>query len=590
MSKIDEDGRQLTQSSGPEPAIDSRRGQIASLPIGPPGAQSAGGASSPDLPGVVLPGPKTNSQDNGGAPQPSEWAPQVNPWIIAASVMTATFMVVLDSSVANVALPHIAGNLSATTDESTWVLTSYLVSNAIMLPAAAWISQRMGRKRLLMSSIIVFTGASLLCGVAPNLPMLIIARVLQGIGGGGMQPLAQSILMESFPPEELGVAMAVYGVGIVVAPIIGPTLGGWITDSYSWRWIFYINLPVGAVSLLLVRMFIEDPPYIRRRRSGRIDYLGFGLMALWLGALQLVLDKGQEADWFSADWIRWLAVIAAIALIGFLWRELSIRAPIVHLPVLKDRNFALGTTITTVYGLILYGVTAMLPLFLQTLLGYPALDSGLAVSPRGIGSLASMVVAGFLVDYVDRRILLACGFGILGASAVMLSRLNLEISMSSIVLANIVNGFATGFIFVPLTTMTMGRLPKEEMANAAGIYNLMRNIGGSVGIAAITTSLVRGTQRHQAYLVHNVSSGNPALVQLLHGLQNKLILGGVDAYTAHRKALGMIFGMVQQQASLLAYMDNFRSLGYLSLLCIPLALLFRRVGKEVDAGHAAIEG
>jgi DHA2 family multidrug resistance protein len=496
--------------------------------------------------------------------------------------MLATFMVVLDSSVANVALPHIAGNLSASTDESTWVLTSYLVSNAIMLPATGWISRRIGRKRLFTISIVVFTVASLLCGIAVNLPMLILARVLQGLGGGGMQPLSQSILLESFPPRQHGSAMAVYGLGIVVAPVIGPTLGGWITDSYSWRWIFYINLPVGAMALLMVSMFVEDPPYLRKAFHGSIDYLGFGLMAVWLGTLQLVLDKGQEADWFGADWIRWTTAISVIALACFLFRELKINDPIVDLRVLGDRNFSVGTVITTLYGIVLYGITTMLPLFLQTLMGYPALDSGLAVSPRGFGSAASMVIAGLLVNYLDSRLLLAFGFGILGASAVMLSHLNLSIAMTSIVFVNVINGFATGFIFVPLTTMTMGRLRKQEIGNAAGIYNLMRNIGGSVGIAGITTFLVRGSQTHQNYLVGHVTAGDPTLTGVLQGLESKIFQAGVDTFTAHQKALALIYQVVQQQASLLAYMDNFRMLGFLAFFCIPVALLFRRVRHVQD--------
>jgi len=284
--------------------------------------------------------------------------------------MMATFMVVLDSSVANVALPHIAGNLSASTDESTWVLTSYLVSNAIMLPAAGWIARRIGRKRLLILSILIFTAASLLCGMALTMPMLIVARVLQGIGGGGMQPLAQSILLESFPPRQHGTAMAVYGVGVIVAPVIGPTLGGWITDSYSWRWIFYINLPVGLLALFMVNLYVEDPPYLREKFKGAIDYLGFGLLALWLGSLQLVLDKGQEADWFAAPWVCWTAAISTAALVAFIIRELTDHEPIVQLRILLNRNFAVGTLITCTYGFVLYGVTAMLPLFLQTLLGY----------------------------------------------------------------------------------------------------------------------------------------------------------------------------------------------------------------------------
>ena len=521
----------------------------------------------------------------GGAPpntavEPAEWTPSANPWMIAVSVMLSTFMVVLDSSVANVALPHIAGNLSASTDESTWVLTSYLVSNAIMLPAAGWITRRIGRKRLLMISILVFAGASLLCGIAVNMPMLIVARILQGVGGGGMQPLAQSILLESFPPRQHGTAMAVYGVGVVVAPVIGPTLGGWITDSYSWRWIFYINLPVGCVALLMVKTFVEDPPYIRQAFRGAIDYLGFGLMAVWLGTLQLLLDKGQEADWFGAVWIRWTTAASAIALFGFVFREFTNREPIVQLRIFANRNFRVGTIITGIYGFVLYGVTALLPLFLQTLMGYPALASGLAVSPRGIGSILSMIVVGTLVNYVDGRLLLACGFGILGYSALLLSRVNLDISMASVALPNVINGFAGGFIFVPLTTMTMGRLRKEEIGNAAGIYNLMRNIGGSVGIATVTTFLVRGAQTHQHYLGANVTAEDSTVTRMLHGLETKFYLGGADAYTAHQMALGTLYRMVQQQASLLAYADNFRLLGYLPLVCIPLAVFFHGVRKR----------
>lgn len=500
--------------------------------------------------------------------------------MIAASVMLSTFMVVLDSSVANVALPHIAGNLSATTDESTWVLTSYLVSNAIMLPATGWITRRIGRKRLLMFSILIFTGASLLCGVAVTMPMLIVARILQGVGGGGMQPLAQAILLESFPPHQKGTAMAAYGVGIVVAPVIGPTLGGWITDSYSWRWIFYINLPVGILALFMVNVFIEDPPYIKHAFRGAIDYLGFGLMAIWLGTLQLILDKGQEADWFSADWIRWTAVISIIALIAFIVRELTDRAPIVQLRVFRDRNFGVGTLITGLYGFVLYGVTASLPLFLQTLLGYPALDSGLAVSPRGIGSMLSMIIVGWLVNYVDSRVLLGCGFGILGYSTLLLTRVNLGISMSSVAFPNLINGFASGFIFVPLTTMTMGRLRNEEIGNAAGIYNLMRNIGGSIGIASVATFLVRGSQVHQNYLAANITASDPAVMARLQALETKLCSAGIDTYTAHQKALGILYKVLQEQASLLAYVDNFRLLGTLSLLCIPLAMLFHRVGAH----------
>ena len=415
----------------------------------------------------------------------AEAHPVANPWMVAVSVMLATFMVVLDSSIANVALPHIAGSLSASTDESTWVSASYLVSNAIMLPASGWIARRIGRKRLLMLSILLFTIASMLCGASLNMPMFIVARILQGAGGGGMQPLAQSILLESFPPDKHGKAMAAYGVGIVVAPVIGPTLGGWITDSYTWRWIFYINLPVGLLALFMANLYIWDPPYLRHTRRVTIDAVGFGLMAMWLGAMQLVLDKGQEADCFGTTWICWATAVSVAAFLGFVVREVILRDPIVQLRVLTNRNFFMGTVFTGVFGVLLYGITAFLPLFLQTLLGYSAMDSGLAVSPRGLGSMIAMVAVGFLINRIDSRALLAVGLVIFGLSSLALSRVNLQISMSAGAWPNFFNGFGGGFVFVPLTTLAMGRLRKQEMGNAAGIYNLIRNIGGSIGIAAL---------------------------------------------------------------------------------------------------------
>jgi DHA2 family multidrug resistance protein len=446
----------------------------------------------------------------------------------------------------------------------------------------------MGRKRLLTISIVSFTLASMLCGMSFNMPMLIVARVLQGAGGGGMMPLTQAILLESFPHEQQGKAMAAFGVGVVVAPIIGPTLGGWITDSYSWHWIFYINLPVGLLALFMTNLYIEDPPYLRHAIRQAIDAVGFALMAVWLGAMQLVLDKGQEADWFGASWVCWLTAISAAGFLGFVAREFLVRDPIVQLRALNNRNFGIGTVITGMLGIVLYGITAFMPLFLQTVLGYSALDSGLAVSPRGLGSLVSMLMVGYLVNRIDPRILLAMGFGGFGISSLELSRINLGISMSAVVWPNFLNGFCGGFIFVPLTILAMGRLRKEEMGNAASIYNLVRNVGGSIGIAALTTAIVRGTQKHQAYLGAHLTASSPVPMAMIHGLTAKFAMGGADAVTAHREALGAVYNSLQQQSAVLAYADNFRLMGYLSIACIPLALMLARPKPAARSGAEAM--
>jgi MFS transporter, DHA2 family, multidrug resistance protein len=505
-----------------------------------------------------------------------EWTPSFNPWLIAAAVMLATFMEVLDTSVANVALPHIAGNLSATPEESTWVLTSYLVSNAIILPAANWLGRYFGRKRFLIVCITIFTLSSVLCGAATSLGMLIVARIMQGAGGGALQPIAQAVLMESFPVEKRGSAMAVFGLGVVVAPIIGPTLGGWITDNYSWRWIFYINIPIGMLAIFMARTFIEDPPYIRDQKPGRIDYVGFGLMALALGTLQLVLDKGQEDEWFASSFITGAVILSVLAAITFIIWELRSKEPIVDLRVLLNRNFAVGTSLMIVMGIVLYGTIALLPLFLQTLMGYPAVSSGMAVSPRGFGAIVSMLIVGRLIGKVPSRYLIMFGFTVLGYSTYLFSKINLEISISSIIYPSIISGFAMGFIFVPLTTMALGTLGNEQMGNASGVFNLMRNTGGSMGIALVTTLLARGTQIHQAAMVSHLSPYNPIFQERLQQLgagfatQNGQTTGAQQAYAA-------VYGTLLRQAAVLSYADVFRWLAFLCFLCIPATLLFGRV-------------
>jgi DHA2 family multidrug resistance protein len=512
-----------------------------------------------------------------GTQQP--WRPTFNPWLIAASVMLATFMEVLDTSVANVALPHIAGNLSATPEEATWVLTSYLVSNAIVLPAANWFGRYFGRKRFLIVCIMLFTLSSALCGAAASLGLLIVARIAQGAGGGALQPIAQAVLMESFPLEKRGSAMAVFGLGVVVAPIIGPTLGGWITDQYSWRWIFYINIPIGILAVFMANTFVEDPPYIRDQRPGRIDYIGFGLMALALGTMQLVLDKGQEDEWFASSFITWFAILSATAAIAFVIWELRSKDPIVDLRVLANRNFAVGTSLMIVMGIVLYGTIALLPLFLQTLMGYPAVTSGMAVSPRGFGAIASMLIVGQLINRVRGRYLVMFGFSVLAYSIYLFSKINLEISISSIIWPNIISGFAMGFVFVPLTTMALGTLSNEKMGNASGVFNLMRNTGGSVGIAAVTTLLARGAQTHQAALVSHLTPYDPAFQERVRQITGAVTARGGGA-VASQQAYAGIYGTLVRQATLLSYIDVFRVLSFLCLLCIPAALLFERVRKK----------
>src|SRR5256714_7084313 len=473
-------------------------------------------------------------------PAPQAWTPSFNPWLIAGAVMLATFMEVLDTSVANVALPHIAGNLSATTEEATWVLTSYLVSNAIVLPATAWLTTFFGRKRFLIVCIVIFTISSAMCGAATSLGMLIVARILQGAGGGALQPIAQSVLLESFPAEKRGSAMAIYGLGVVVAPIIGPTLGGWITDNYSWRWIFYINIPIGILAIFMSNTFVEDPPYIRDQRPGRIDYIGIGLMALAFGTMQLVLDKGQEEEWFASSFITWFTILSLTAMISFVIWELRSTEPIVDLRVLANRNFAVGTSLMIVMGIVLYGTIALLPLFLQTLMGYPAVESGLAVSPRGFGAVTSMLIVGRLINRVRGRYLVMFGFSVLAYSIYLFSKINLEISISSIVWPNIISGFAMGFIFVPLTTMALGTLSNEQMGNASGVFNLMRNTGGSVGIATVATLLARGAQVHQAALVSHLTPYDPAFQERMKQISGGLAARGSSA--ASQQAFAGIYG------------------------------------------------
>jgi MFS transporter, DHA2 family, multidrug resistance protein len=508
----------------------------------------------------------------------SAWRPAANPWLITVAVMLGTFMEVLDTSVANVSLPHIAGNLSASVDESTWELTSYLISNAIVLPMTGWLGRFFGRKNFLVFCIALFTVASFLCGSATTLPMLVAARVVQGIGGGALQPIAQSIMLESFPPAKRAAAMAAYAFGIIFAPIIGPTLGGWITDNYSWRWVFYINIPVGVLAILMVNSLIEDPPWVKGQKPGSIDFWGFGFLALWLGTFQVVLDRGQQEDWFGSKAIVWMTVISVVSFGAFIGRELLTKEPLVDLHVLKNRNLATGVVVVAVVGVVLYATTALIPLFLQGLMGYPALQSGLAVSPRGIGSMASIFMIGWLAARVDLRWLIAGALGLLGYTSWMLGNINLGVSTMSITLPIVASGFAISSLFIPLSVATTATLKREQMGSATGIFNLMRNLGGSVGISLVTTLLSRGSQSHQAAMAGHVNMYDPAVQQRVAALEQWLGMHS-DPVTAGARAKAMMSGTLSQQAVLWAYVDNFRLLGVLCFVCVPLVFLFSKAKK-----------
>ncbi len=503
-----------------------------------------------------------------------DWHPATNPWLIAATMILPTFMVALDTSVANVSLPYIAGSLSSGVDEATWVLTSYLVANAIILPISGWLSQTLGRKRFLIMSMVVFTFASFLSGAAMSLGMLIVARVIQGASGGALLPVSQAVLLESFPPEKRSEAMAVYAVGVIVAPVVGPTLGGWITDSYSWRWVFYINLPICILAIILARMLLEDPPYMRGQAPKSVDYTGFALMAVGLGALQVVLDRGERSDWFASHWVLLGAIVSALCLVSFVVWELSREEPIVELRVLADRNFAAGFLLATVYGFILYGTLVMLPLFLENLMGYTAFNTGLAITPRGMGAMISVTLAGRYLKKLDSRLVIICGLILLATALFILSGIDLEISIFDIIWPNVLMGFAIGMVFVAITTAAVSTLPNEMIGTATGLYNLMRNMGGSVGIALVTTFQSRNAQLHQAMMVSHLTPYTPTFQVALHKLTQFFRLTG-DSVGAQTKAYLAIYKTLVTQSTANAFLDIWRMLGYLALASIPLALIFK---------------
>ena len=533
-------------------------------------------------------GSTSNGRNQSSAP-PAQVKPQHNPWAIAMTVTLATFMEVLDTSIANVALPHIAGALSASVDESTWVLTSYLVSNAIVLPMSAWLSTRVGRKRFYMSCVALFTVSSFLCGIAPSLGMLIFFRVLQGAGGGGLQPSEQSILADTFSPAQRGMAFAIYGMAVVLAPAIGPTLGGWITDNYEWRWIFFINIPVGIISLILPQRMIQDPPHLVReqqqvRRQGmRIDFIGLALLALTFGPLQVVLDKGEEDNWFQSHFIVAFAVIAATALvIGIIW-ELYQEHPIVNLRMYKNRNFAIASVLMFAFGFMLYGTTVLLPEFVQLLMGYTAELAGTILSPGALLIIALMPLVGALIARVDARWILGFGFLALSLSLFHMTGVDLQISWWNAMMLRTYQSIAIAFLFVPINTVTYTGVKPEQNNQVSGLINLMRNIGASMGISLTSAMITERGQFHQAELAQTATSYNPHLLTAIQNLAGQLGPAGLSTPDATHQAYGRIYAGLVAQAQTLSFIDTFWVMAIATLCLIPLVFCLAKPdrGKAV---------
>jgi len=499
----------------------------------------------------------------------------VNPWLVTFSVMLPTFMEVLDTAIASVALPYIAGSLSASNSEATWVLTSYLVANAVILPASNWFARRFGRKRFLLTCVCIFTVASFFCGAAPSLGVILLARVCQGAGGGALQPLSQSILLESFPIQKRSMSMAAYGLGIVVAPVIGPTLGGWLTDTFSWRYAFYINIPVGILAFIMITRFVHDPPYIKNAKVGAFDNIGFGLLMVWTGSLQIVLDKGQEDDWFGATWVRWTVTALVVSLLLWIWHSWTHPKGLLDLHVLKDRNFRTGCLLIAMLGMCIYITIAILPLYYQEILGYTAFTAGLVVGPRGIGSFIGSPVIGILGSRIDNRKLMTCGFLGFGACSFIFSIINLDIGPYTLLVPITLTGFALSFVFVPMSTLMMSTISRNEMGNATGLANMLRNIGGSIGISMATTALIRRAALHQTELGAQLGPSSMVLQQ------KSRLIGGylgqhLGAAQARPGAMGLVYGMMEQQSALMAYTDIFRWTALLAFFCAAAVWLFKK--------------
>lgn len=501
---------------------------------------------------------------------------QANKWIVALTVILPTLLEVLDISVVNVSLDHIRGSLSAGVDEATWSITGYLVANAIIIPLTGWLSGFIGRKRYLMASVVLFTLSSFLCGSATSLGALVFFRILQGLAGGGLQPLSQAILLEAFPPAQYGIAMAVFGIGVMVGPIVGPVLGGWITDNWSWPWIFYINIPLGILSLVLMNLFIEDPPYLKKLQAmkGRIDYWGIGLIVVGIGCLQVVLDHGQREDWFSSRLITTLAILSAVSLAGFIMVELRTDKPVLNLRVFRDASFTAGTVIQASAFSMYMGTLIMLPLFLQQLMGYNALLAGLTLMPGGIGMLLSMAVVGKLVEKVDPKLILGAGICLAAYSMHMLARINLHVDYYTIALTRVVMGIGLGMLVVPLMSLSFSSIEKEVMGNAASVYTTLRTISLSIGTAFVVTLFSRRSQFHQSRLVEDLNWFDPRFQLALQKIAAvaKVKTGAASDIAVH----GIVYQQLMKEAALASFADTFFVSAFIVACVLPLVLFLKR--------------
>lgn len=503
-----------------------------------------------------------------------EWKLPENPWPATMAVMLATFIFVLDSTIANVALPHMAGSFSSSNEEAMWILTSYMIASGIILPSVAWFSGVFGRKKFFIGCIILFTVASFLCGLATTLNQMILARILQGLGGGAILPIAQSILLENFPMEKRRMAMSVFGVGVIIAPIIGPVLGGWITDNYSWHWIFYINVPLGFLAAALTNMFVEDPPFARKKAGQKIDFVGFGFLILWLVCLQVVLDKGQNADWFNTPWVCWTLAVSMFSMVAFTVSQLKNDKSILDLKVFKDLNFAFGTILMVLVMGVLYASIAIMPIFLQNLLRYSAFLSGYSMMPRGIGSVIAIVITGVFAKKIDDRLLIAIGLALLGTSSMLFGGSNLQISMINILIPNFVFGLGMGFCMIALSTISVTTLKAHQMTNAAGIQSLLKNIGGAIGMSIVVTMISRFAQMHQFSMVGYLNPMNPVFKYKVAAMTAALSKYS-HVSLASTKANYLMYGDLLRQSSLWAFMDAFRIFGLICFLIIPILFFMK---------------